>query len=217
MTAENSQSSASEAAAIRRRWITLAEVLGTAGVIISALALWNSYQERTRDEAEKAALKRESAIRAQALVLRGMPDPAGTSLSLAPADPSQAIQSQTVVFPAAIAATPVETVADPRIEAHWFERQLLRAMTSDEARESETDRQVTIAIITRFYRDGALFRDAALYSLVYRIEGGGLLEGREIRLRGLSRLQTVAPDLATVRGRVDRLWTRGQGPARPAD
>ncbi len=38
------QEQAAEAAAIRRRWINLGEVLAVIAVLISALTLWNSYQ-----------------------------------------------------------------------------------------------------------------------------------------------------------------------------
>ncbi|HEX8061853.1 MAG TPA: hypothetical protein VF535_01415 [Allosphingosinicella sp.] len=37
-----SQAERREAAAIRRRWITLGEILAVIGVLISALALWSS-------------------------------------------------------------------------------------------------------------------------------------------------------------------------------
>ena len=42
-----------EAAAIRRRWITLGKIVAVAGLIISALALYLSYADRRADEAER--------------------------------------------------------------------------------------------------------------------------------------------------------------------
>jgi predicted negative regulator of RcsB-dependent stress response len=39
-----------EAAAIRRRWITLGEILAVIAVLISGLTLWNSYSDRSADE-----------------------------------------------------------------------------------------------------------------------------------------------------------------------
>ena len=41
-----------EAAAARRRWLTLAEIVAIAGVVIAGLTLWNNWQGR---EAEQAA------------------------------------------------------------------------------------------------------------------------------------------------------------------
>ena len=72
-------------------------------------------------------------------------------------------------------------------------------------------RRVPVAITTRFYRDGALFTDMAIYYIVYRVEGGGLFEGRELRLLGLSRLEGERmSDPGTMRRRLDALW-----PVRP--
>ena len=65
-----------EAAAIRRRWITLGEILAVVAVMISGLTFWNSYSERTASEAERAAEKdaaadeeRKAAERSQTLLL----------------------------------------------------------------------------------------------------------------------------------------------------
>ena len=204
-----------EKAAIRRRWITLAEILGVGGLIISGLALWNSYQERTGEAAEKAAARRDALDEAQTVVLRGTADRNGSRLSLVPADPAQTIQSQRILFPAALGVTPVETIADPRVEARWFRREILRA-TAQERIAENADRQVPVAIETRFYSGGEMLRDSAVYSLVYRVEGGGLFEGREIRLRGLSRLELDSvSDPAAAQARIDNMWAESHPPLPP--
>jgi hypothetical protein len=207
-----------EAAAIRRRWITLAEILGVAGLVVSGLALWNSYQERTGEAADKAAARREALAQSRTVVLRGTADRDGARLSLAPADPAQTIQSQTIVFPTALAVEPIDTVADSRIEARWFRGGILRATAEDEERAEsrEGDRQVPIAIVTRFYSGGSMFTDWAVYSLIYRVEGGGLFEGRKIRLRGISRLQPArVENPAAARARIDAMWAARRGGPRP--
>lgn len=204
-----------ESAAIRRRWITLAEILGVGGLIISGLALWNSYQERTGEAADKAAARRDALNQAQTVVLRGTADRNGSRLSLAPADPAQTIQSQRILFPTALGVAPVETVADPRIEARWFRRDILRA-TAEERTAENADRQLPVAIETRFYSGGEMFRDLAVYSLVYRVEGGGLFEGREIRLRGLSRLELDGvSNPAAAQARIDSMWAASHPPIPP--
>ena len=43
-----------EAARVRRRWINLGELVAVLALVISALTLWNSYRERTTNEAEHA-------------------------------------------------------------------------------------------------------------------------------------------------------------------
>ncbi|MGZ8312254.1 MAG: hypothetical protein ACXWUR_09335, partial [Allosphingosinicella sp.] len=83
-----------EAARTRRRWLTLAEILGVAAVLISGLTLWNNYQQRTGEEADKAAERRQAQAAAQALLLRGAADRAGRRIDIAPADSGQTIQDQ---------------------------------------------------------------------------------------------------------------------------
>ena len=211
MTADDPErrTAAAEAAATRRRWINLAEFVAVAGLLISGLALWNSYQERSGEETDKVTARKQAQAQAMTMVLRGTADREGERLSLAPADPEQTIQSQVIVFPMALAVTRVETMADPRLEAAWFRREILRATANDsghsEARAA--DRRVPVAITTRFYRDGALFTDTAVYYIVYRVEGGGLFDSREIRLRGLARLDpggADSPDVA--KNRINELW-----------
>ena len=210
---------AAEAARTRRRLINLAEIVGIAGLAISGLALWNAQRESSREEAEKATARREEQVQAMTIVLRGTPDREGERLSLAAADPEQTIQSQIVVFPTALTVTAVETLADPRIEALWFRRELLRA-TADEGAQAESgdaDRRLPVAITTRFYRDGALFADTAVYYIVYRVEGGGLFEGRRLRLRGLSRLNLGGVgNQAAARNRIDTMWA-ARRPAQPKE
>jgi hypothetical protein len=195
-----------EAAATRRRWINLAEVVAVAGLLISGLALWNNYRDRTVDESEKASERTQAQAEARTMVLRATADREGRRLSLAPADAEQTIQGQTIVFPTALGVAPMETLADPRIEAGWFRRELLRAAGEG----GRQDRRLPLAITTRFYRDGALLADTAVYYLVYRIEGGGLLDDRDLRLRGLSRLPDGAGDPAAARRRIDALWAAGR-------
>jgi hypothetical protein len=138
------------------------------------------------------------------MVLRGTADGEGERLSLAPADPEQTIQGQRIVFPTALGVAPVETLADPRIEARWFRRELLRAAAD---MSDEIDRRLPVAITTRFYRDGTELTDTSIYYIVVRIEGGGLLDGRRVRLRGIARLDFAGTDnRAAIRRRIDSLW-----------
>jgi hypothetical protein len=217
VTADDSKhrAEAAEAAATRRRWINLAEIVAVGGLLISGLALWNSYRERTGEETDKVTARKQALAQATIMVLRGAADREGRRLSLAPADPEQTIQSQRVVFPTALAVAPVENMADPRIEALWFRRQILRAIANEEAQAEvdDADRRVPVAITTRFYRDGALFTDTAVYYIVYRVEGGGLFEGRRLRLLGLSRLPSEGlSDPPRAQRRVDALWPGRAGP-----
>ena len=199
-----------EAARTRRRWLTLAELLGVAAVLISALTLWNNYLQRTGEEEDKAAARREAAqheAATQSLLLRGSPGRGGDQLALAPADAGQTIQDQRILFPAALELDPIDTVSDPRIEARWFSAHLLRRTANDE--RSRGDLRLPVAITTRYVRDGEAHSDTAIYDIGYRIEGGGLLSNREIKLRGLARVGAVAP--AAAQARLDAIWQRRAG------
>lgn len=191
-----------EAARNRRRWLTLAEVLGVAAVLISALTLWNNYQQRTSEAADKVAARQAATAASQTLLLRGSPDRDGKQLVVTPADPSQTVQEQRIRFPSSLEIAAVETLSEPRIEVRWFERPLLRARSDERA--GRGDARLPVLIETTFFSGGAMHRDLAIYDIGYRIEGGGLLGGDEVRLRGLSRVERVSPALAN--GRLDALW-----------
>lgn len=179
-----------EAAAIRRRWITLGEVLAVIAVIISALTLWNSWSERSDSTAVKAADAKRASARAATLLLI-VADAGDDRLALKPAAAEQSVQGQTIRFPAALDLAPAETTGEPRIEARWFESALKKAR--DTARlpdNSRGDERLPVAIVTRFLVDGAPHEDVALYDIGYTISGR-LLSGHSITLRGLSLVTRV--------------------------
>lgn len=203
MSGPETREQAAEAAAIRRRWITLGEVLAVVAVTISGLTLWNSYSERSSAEAEREAAKQEAAAEAQRLILRGTQVDGGKRLALAPLDPAQAIQSQTIRFPTPLDADAVDTVIDPRIEARWLEpavKKAAKAKTSGDAR-------LPILIATRFVSDGKSYTDTSIYDVGYKAESG-FLSGTEVELRGLSHVtRTGAKD---GQAKLDKLWTSRQ-------
>ena len=188
-----------EAAEIRRRWITIGELVAVLAVVISAATLWNSYQERKSADAERAAASRKEVRAETALVLRAKIEDDGKRLALEPVDADQVIQGQRVIFPSKMGVNPVETAGDTRIEARW----IADALKKREAeRSSASDLSVPIAIISRFTSKGAVRADAALYRLAY-VREGHLLGGSSIKLRGLSLVDRIAASRA--QGAVDRL------------
>lgn len=197
------ETQAAEAAAIRRRWITLGEVLAVLAVAISGLTLWNSYRERTSAEAERAAARQEEASKAATLVLRAERADKGKRLVLSPADEAAVIQSQTFRFPSALEIDAVETVVEPRIEAGWIEAAVKKAARGGK-KQASGDRLLPVAITTRFTSDGATRSYVAIYDIGYEIEEGGFLEGDDVRLRGLSQVERVSAKDAPAR--LDSLW-----------
>lgn len=197
---------AAEAAATRRRWVTLAEVLAVLAVLISALTLWNSWSERSDSKAVKTAEAERASTRAATLVLvavrRG-----DRTLALKPSADEQSVQSQTIAFPTALHAAPAQTTGEPRIEAGWFEDGLKKAReAAGLADNSRGDERLPIVISTRFLVDGEPHEDVALYDIGYTISGR-LIAGHSVKLRGLSLVKRVhgAEAQTTLAARWDRL------------
>ena len=195
---------AAEAAAIRRRWITLGEILAVIAVLISGLTLWNSYSEREATEAERAAEKKQAAERSQALVLKA--EGGGKRLALAALDPAQAIQSQTIAFPASLGVKPIETLIEPRIEAGWIRGAVKKARDQGKASKASGDARMPVAVTTRFVNGGRTFTDTAIYDVGYRRDDG--LLGSEIELLGLSLVERAGSREA--RTKLDSLWRERQ-------
>ena len=192
---------------IRRRWITFGEVLAVIGVIISALALWNSYVERRGDEAARNAEKAEKGAVSRILLLKATGG--GRSLTLEPRDPEQTIRSQTILFPSPL-ETKVEALVQPRIEADWVKQAVKKAhdLGRREAK-GPGDARMPVAITTVFDSGGATFTDTALYDVGYKESGGGLFGGTNVTLRGLSLIERVSP--AKAQARLDAIWnSRGR-------
>jgi hypothetical protein len=188
-----------EAAAIRRRWITLGEILAVIGVLISGLALWNSWSERNAAEAERAAEKAKQANVSRIVVLKA--SGSGKRLALAAHDPDQAIQGQTLLFPSTFGLGGFETT-EPRIESEWVERAVRKAHGKDD--KVRGDLRLPVAITTRFVADGRAFTDTALYDVGYKETGGGLFGGTDVELKGLSLVGRT--NSATAQKRLDALW-----------
>jgi len=201
--AAKAEARAAEAAAIRRRWITLGEGLAVIAVLISGLTLWNSWSERSDSRAAKQVDEQRASTRAVTLVLTATASDDRT-LSLKPGSADQSVQSQTISFPKALGAAPAETTGEPRIEAGWFERDLKKAR--DQAGlpdDSRGDERLPIVITTRFLVDGEAHEDVALYDLGYTITGRWLT-GHSVTLRGLSLVSRVKGSAA--QAKLDARW-----------
>ncbi|MDF0542333.1 hypothetical protein PX699_08260 [Sphingobium sp. H39-3-25] len=203
---------AAEAAAIRRRWITLGEVLAVVAVVISGLTLWNSWTDRRETAAREAAEKLHASDKAAILVLTATPAARGRSLAIAPTSAGQTIQSQTIRFPADLKLAPVNTAGDARIEADWFEEALKdardRAGMPDDSRGDE---RLPVAIETLFVIGGDTYRDTALYDIGYAVKGRTFI-GHRVTLSGLSLVQHTPA--AKAQARVNMRWLRGLPPVR---
>lgn len=193
-----------EAAAARRRWITLAEVLTVIAVVISGLTLWNNWSERRDSEATKSVEAQEASSRAATLVLTATSSGKGT-LILKPAADEQVVQAQTISFPKALGVAPAQTTGEPRIEAAWFEAALEKARNkAGLPDDSRGDERLPVAITTHFIVAGEPHEDVSLYDIGYSV-AGHWLSGHTVTLRGLSLISRVKA--GTAQGRLDARWT----------
>jgi len=193
-----------EAARVRRRWINLGELVAVLALIISALTLWNSYRERTTNEAEHAQQNAQSAKKAAILILKATPDKDGRTLTLMPRSDDQAIQSQKVSFPAKLGLSPAETSGDARIDRNWFASALVAARKEAGITDAPGDARVPVMIDTHFLVDGETHDDLAVYEVGYATTHG-FLTGTDVHLRGLSRIGTVKNEDAGQK-QIDALW-----------
>ncbi len=190
---------------IRRRWITLGEVLAVIAIVISALTLWNSWTERSTSDAAKHADAQQASARAGTLVLTSA-NSGSSKLNLKPTSADQSVESQTISFPGALGLAPVETTGEPRIEASWFEHALKnargRAHLPDDSRGDE---RLPVAIATRFLVGGEPRQDIALYDIGYGITGHWF-GGHSVALRGVSLVSHA--NNAGAQAKLDARWAR---------
>lgn len=187
-----------EAAAIRRRWVTLGEVVAIAGLIISALALWSSWADHRADEADRRAEKALAAKAKTVVLLTSTPQRGGEELALA--DAAHPVQSITVTFPTAFGLSPQTSALTPTISARSFAAKLM-AMT-DGGADRRTGR-LPVMIASDYWDGDQHITDRAIYDIVWQTEGR-LLLGRSLKLDGLILREREKPDQA----RVDALWSR---------
>jgi hypothetical protein len=193
-----------EAARVRRRLLNLGEVIAILAVVISGLTFWNSYRERTNAEAEHAQESAQSAKKATTLILKATPDKDGRTLALAPRAEEQAIQSQTVYFPARLGVSPAETSSDARIEKRWFESALVSARKAAGVEQAPGDARMPVMIETHYLTDGDAHVDRAVYEVGY-VTSHSLIGGTDIHLRGLSRTGAVK-SVDAGQKQIDAIW-----------
>jgi len=199
-----------EAARVRRRWINLGELVAVLALIISALTLWNSYRERTTNEAEHARESAQSAKKAAILVLKATPDKDGRTLALAPRSDVQAIQDQTIYFPAKLGISPAQTSSDARIEKRWFDGPLIDARKAAGVEASLGDARIPVLIETHFLADGDPYVDRAIYEVGY-VTSHSLIGGTDVHLRGLSRTGAVK-SVDAGQKQIDAIWATRMAP-----
>lgn len=191
-----------DAVAIRRRWVTLGEVVAVAGVIIAGLSFWNSSEER-RDAREIRAEERAAASEAARATARrtGLiaTEADGRTISFKGVD--CALQSADIRFPKALGVSPQQTVTVHTIEAGWFDRALLKLTDGGADRRQG---HLPVLIDSLCIGAGGNRQETAIYDIAWRIEPR--LLGRVVRLRGMVMRESVSA--GTGAARLDALWVK---------
>ena len=186
-----------EAAATRRRWVTLAEVVAVAGVLIAALTLWTNWSEHRADEADKIAAQSSAARERSRIELSAIVQDGGDTLLLK--DARHDLQDVTITFPRALGVSPQRPPAEPVIEGAWFSAPLLTL--TDGGSDDRAGRLPVLVSVQDF--DGDTSRSASgIYDVIWKTEGR-MLRGRALKLEGL-RVRQRGGDQA----KLDAIWAR---------
>lgn len=188
------------------RWLTLAEIVGIAALVIAGLGYLDAHRERSQAERARAEAVRERQVEQKAdavkrsFLMTGTPDKSGERIKLDSAHPDQIIQTQTVWFPTAVRGDSVETTGNPRLEAGWIEGGLRKA-----AGKAKSGR-VPVGVLTVYIDNGETRTDRAIYWLGYSLHPRPLrgdrveLEGLSVARRGVAgELQAAANELWAAR------------------
>jgi hypothetical protein len=186
------------------RWLTLAEIVAVAALVITGLSFWDNHRERVREDHDRAAAASERQAQAKAdaqklsFVMTGAREDDGKRVRLTSVNEGQVIQTQTVWFPSEIRGDSVETTGNPRLEVDWIENGLRKM-----AGKARTGR-VPVGVLTVFIQDGVTKTDRAVYHLGYSIHPRTLRADR-VELEGLSLARRgVTGDLQAAAG---NLWS----------
>jgi len=181
----------------RRRWITLAEVVAVAGVVIAALTLYSNWQDRKQAAADKA-IEQASATRDKTrFLLRGAPDKDKRTIVLV-REEAHPLGDIRVTFPTALGVSPQDSVTQT-IEADGFEAALRKA--TDGGADDLTGRLPVLIRYTYFTDDQPTTRQA-IYDIVWHTEGQRL-RGRKVELLDLRLRETGGNQK-----RIDALWAK---------
>ena len=184
-------------AATRRRWVTLAEFVAVAGLLIGVTTLYLNWSDRREDRVAKSA-EVTSARKASGIVtLRGEVVDGGDGIALSDAD--RVFSAATIRFPAELGIPAQDAMPGPRLDADDIAAPLLKL--TDKGSDDRTGR--IPALITVTWWDGNdKHRDTALYDILWRTEGR-MLQGRKLRLAGFALNDRIASAPA-----LEKAWTR---------
>lgn len=181
-----------EAAATRRRWVSLAELVAVAGLVIAALGLWMNWSDRRADDTAKQAEQASEAKVRTLVMLKG--SGGGDTLTLS--DASHDVQSIDVTFPRSLGIAAQKDV-DPKIEADWVSAALLKL--TDGGPDTREGR-LPVLIVASYWDADVQRHDSAIYDVTWKTEGR-FMRGRALKLIGLKLRERTAST-----ARLDAIW-----------
>lgn len=189
-----------EAAATRRRWVTLAEVVAVAGVLIAALTWWQGSSDR-RDAIQVREDERRSTREAEAAERRriGLIATDGGGDTLAFKGVACAVQVASFTFPPALKLADRSTVTVHAIQADWFAEPLLKL--TDGGPDTREGR-LPVLIDSDCQDERGARSERAIYDLIWRTHPR-FARGRALEIRGL-----VLREGGGSPKRLDTLWAR---------
>ena len=192
------------------RWLTLAETVGILALIVAGLGWWDNHRERLQQDSERVTAERTAAVQARreaarsTFLLVGELGDDGDRIRLRSAHADQVIQTQTLVFPAAVRGDTVETTGNPRIDRSWLEDGLKKADRDRKVGAGE-ELRVPVGVVTTYVEAGEMKTDRSIYAVAYNLKDR-LLRGATVKLEGVSLLRRgVTGDLKAA---VEAAWRR---------
>ena len=182
--------------ATRRRWITLAELVGVAGVMIAALTLYLGWADRRVDEAARRAETTNAARERARVDLAATVERSGAALALN--DERHDLSDLVVALPRALGIA-TQRPAETAIEADWIAAPLLK-LTDGGA--DERSGRLPVLVTVRYWDVDAARAATGIYDLIWRTDGR-VLRGRTLKLEAL-RLRERGGGQA----RLDTIWVR---------
>lgn len=162
----------------RRRWVTLAEVVAVAGVVIAALTLYSNWADRRADQAERVATATSEARDKARVDLTGTVQAGGERITLH--DARHDLSDVTVAFPQALGVSP-QSPADAAIDSSWFKSAMLKL--TDGGADDRTGR-LPVLVTVRYWVGDSARTATSIQDVVWKTEGRRLL-GRSFKLEGL--------------------------------
>lgn len=152
----------------RKSRVSIGEGVALAALFVSALGLWNSWRGDERPGPTEVVEKKATVP----LVLRGRVEDKGERLLIEPVEASHALDSLSIAF---ASGKTVETGSDGALSAGDVQDALPDGT-------EKIDGQILAKITARYVESGQERDASRRYAIRYRWEGGGLFEGKSLRI-----------------------------------